>query len=101
MLITIHLVSGNGAVVKVVDSHFCGWSSISNGSCSFLIVFLSKGLSITVFMRFDQHIKYRMPRGLPSTNSSLLDYHVKQYIHTYSLGLANNKKVNAGGTFGS
>ena len=30
----------------------------------------------------DQHVKYRMPCGFPSTSSLLLDYHVKQYIHT-------------------
>ena len=39
-------VSGIGAVVKVVDSHPCGWGSIPGNSCSFLIVSLSKSLSL-------------------------------------------------------
>ena len=81
-------VSGIGAVVKVVDSHLCGWGSIPGKSCSFLIVSFSKGLSLC-FMCSDQHVKYRMPRGFPSTNSLLLNYHVKQYVlaqtHTRSL----------------
>ena len=38
-------VSEIGAVVKVVDSHLCGWGSIPGKSCSVLIVFLSKSLS--------------------------------------------------------
>ena len=74
-------MSGIGAVVKVVDSHLCRWGSISGKSCSFDIVSLSKGLSLC-FMCSDQHVKYRMPRGFPSTSSLLLDYHVKQYTHT-------------------
>ena len=72
-----------GAVVKVVDSHPCRWDSIPRKSCSFLIVSLSKSLSLC-FMCSDQHVKYWMPRGFPLTNSLLLDYHVKQYIHTYT-----------------
>ena len=40
------IVSGIGAVVKVVDSHPCGWGSIPDKSCSFLIVSLSKSLSL-------------------------------------------------------
>ena len=71
-------VSGIGAVIKVVYSHLCGWGSIPGKSCSFLIVTLSKGLSLC-FMCSDQHVKYRMPRGFPLTSSLLLDYHVKQY----------------------
>ena len=67
-----------GAVVKVVDSHLCGWCSIPGNSCSFLIVSLSKGLSLC-FKCSDQHVKYPMPLGFPLTNSLLLDYHVKQY----------------------
>ena len=55
--------------------------SVNGKTCSFLIVFLSKGLSLC-FMCSDQHVKYRMPCGFPSTSSLLLDYHVKQYIHT-------------------
>ena len=47
----------------------------------FFIVSLSKGLS-QCFMCFDQHAKYWMPRGFPLTSSLLLDYHIKQYIHT-------------------
>ena len=73
-------VSGIGAVVKVVDSHLCGWGSIPSKSCNFLIVSLSKGLSLC-FMCSDQHVKYWMPRGLSLTSSLLLDYHVKQYVH--------------------
>ena len=77
----IVLVSGIGAVVKVVDSHLCEWGSIFGKSCSFLIVSLSKSLSLC-FMCSDQHVKYRMPRGFPLTSSLLLDYHFKQYTHT-------------------
>ena len=69
-------MSGVGAVVKVVDSHPCGWGSIPGSSCSFFIVYLTKSLSLCS----DQHIKYRMPRGFPLTRSLLLYYHVKQYI---------------------
>ena len=72
-----------GAVVKVVDSHLCGWGSIPNKSCSFFIVSLSKSLSLC-FMCSDQHVKYWMPLWFPLTSSLLLDYHVKQYIHTYT-----------------
>ena len=57
-------LSGIGAVVKVVDSHPCGWCSIPGKSCSFFIVSLSKGLSL-YFMCSDQQVKYRMPRGFP------------------------------------
>ena len=32
---------------------------------------------------YDQHVKYQMPCGFTLTSSLLLDYHVKQYIHTY------------------
>ena len=66
-----------GAVVKVFDSHICGWGPIPCKSCSFLIVSLSKSFSLR-FMCSDQHVKYRMPRGFPFTTSLLLDYHVKQ-----------------------
>ena len=38
----------------------------------------------------DQHVKYWIPRGFPLTSSLQLDYHVKQYIHTwYSAYLLN------------
>ena len=74
-------VSGFGAVVKVVDSQPYGWGSIPGKSCSFLIVSLSKSLSLCV-MCSDQHVKYRIPRGFPLTSSLLLDYHVKQHTHT-------------------
>ena len=74
-------VSGIGAVVKVVDSHPCGWGSIPGKSCSFLIVSLSKSLSL-FFMCSDQHVKYWMPQEFLWTNSLLLDYHVKQHTHT-------------------
>ena len=72
-----------GAVVKVVDSHLCGWGSIPGKSCSLLIVSVSMGLSLC-FMCSDPHVKYWMPRGFPLTSSLLLDYHIKQYIHTSS-----------------
>ena len=42
-----------------------------------------KGLSLT-FICSDQHVKYRMPHGFPLTSSLLLDYHIKQYIHTHA-----------------
>ena len=51
-----NLVSGIGAVVKVVDSHLCGWGSIPGKICSFLIDSLSKGLSL-YFMFSDQNVK--------------------------------------------
>ena len=49
----------------------------------FFIVSLSKGLSLC-FMYSNRHVKYWMPRGFPLTSSLLLDYHVKQYIHTHT-----------------
>ena len=75
------IVSGICAVVKVVDSHLCGWDLIPGKSCSFFIVSLSKSLS-QYFMCSDQHVKYWMPRGFPLTRCLLLDYRVKQYTHT-------------------
>ena len=42
---------------------------------------LIKGLSL-YFMCSDQHIKYWIPRGFPLTSSLLLDYYIKQYLHT-------------------
>ena len=54
---------------------------VPGNSCSFLIVSLSKSLSLC-FMCSDQHVKYWMPCGFPSTSSLLLNYHVKQYTHT-------------------
>ena len=100
------LVSGIGAVVKAVDSHFCGWVSISGKVCSFLIVSLSKGLSL-YFMCSDQHVKYWMPRGFHLSSSLLLDYHIKTihtHIHTYihisqsysKLTLASQKYTSSG-----
>ena len=76
-------VSGIDAVVKVVDSHLGGWSSIPSKSCSILTVSLSEGLSLC-FMCSDQHLKYRMSLGFPLTDRLLLDYHSKQYIHTHT-----------------
>ena len=73
-----YLVSRIGAVVKVVDSHLCGWGSIPSKSCSFFIVSLNKGLSLC-FMCSDQHVKYGMPFGCPLTSCLILDYHVKQH----------------------
>ena len=75
-------VSGIGAVVKVVDSHFCGWGLIPGNNCSFLIVFLSKGLSLCI-MCSDQHVKYWMPCEFLLGSNLLLDYHIKQCIHTH------------------
>ena len=85
ILIRTNELSGIGAVVKVFDSHLWGWGSIPDKSCSFLIVSLSKGLSLC-FMSSDQHVKYWMPRGIPLTSSFelLLDYHVKQNTRTHA-----------------
>ena len=66
-----------GAVVKVVDSRLCGWSLISDKISSFLIVSLSKGLSLC-FIYSDQHVKYRMPREFSLTSSLLLEDYVKK-----------------------
>ena len=46
----------------VIDSHLCRRGSILGKSCSFLILSLSKGLSLC-FMCSDQHVKYRMLIG--------------------------------------
>ena len=67
----LHL-SGIGAVVKFVDSHLCGWGSIPGKSCSFLIVSLSKNLSLC-FMCSDQHVKCWMSSGFPLISSLKLD----------------------------
>ena len=75
------LVSGIGAVVKVIDSHPCGWGSIPGKSCIFLIVSLSKGLSLCS-MWSEQNVKDWMPRGFSLTSSLLLDYHIKQQYIT-------------------
>ena len=61
-------------------------------SCSFLIVSLSKSLSLC-FMCSDLHVKYWMPHGFPLTSSLLLDYPVKQYIQTYCYGCVVNSLV--------
>ena len=74
---------GIGAVVKVVDSHPCRWGSMPGKTCSFLLVSLNKSLSL-YFMCSDQHVKYWMLRGFLLTSSLLLDYRVKQCIHTYT-----------------
>ena len=66
-----------GAVVKVVDSHPCGWGSIPGKSCSLFIASLSKSLSLR-FMCSGQHEKYWMSRGFLLTSSLLLDYHIKE-----------------------
>ena len=73
-----YIMSEIGAVVKVVDSHLCDWGSIPGKSCSFLIISLCKGLSLC-FMCSGQHVH---ASWTPLTSSLLLDYHVKQYIHT-------------------
>ena len=70
-------------MVKVIDSHLCGWDSIPGKSCSFLIVSLSKGLSLC-FLYSGQHVKYWRPREFPLTSSRLLDYHVKPYTHAHT-----------------
>ena len=49
-----------------------------------LAVFSYMSLSLC-FMCSDQHVKERMPRGFPLTSSLLLDYHDKQYTHTYPM----------------
>ena len=68
-------VNGIGAVVKLVDSYLCEQGSIPGKNCSFLIVSLSKDLSLC-FMCSDQYVKYRMHCGSPLTSSLILDYHV-------------------------
>ena len=57
-------MSGIGVVVKVVDSHLCGWGSIPGKSYSFVIVSLSKGLSL-YFMCSDQRVKILDAIALP------------------------------------
>ena len=79
-------VNGIGAVVKVVDFHICGWDAFPGKNGSFLIVSLSKSLSLCS----DQHVKYRMPRGFPLTSCLLLDYHSKQYIHVHTVNVHIN-----------
>ena len=76
-------MSGIGALVKVVDSHLCGWGSIPGKSCNFLRDSVSEGLSLC-FLCSDQLVKYPMPCGFPLSSSLLLDYHIKQYIHTHT-----------------
>ena len=68
----IYIVSKIGAVVKVVDSHPCGWDSIPATAAVFLIVSLNKEL-----MCSDKHVKYWIPREFPLTSSLLLDYRVE------------------------
>ena len=55
-----------------------GWGSIPGKSCSFLIVSLTKDLSLC-FMCSDPHVKHWIPRGLSLASNLLLDYHVEQY----------------------
>ena len=54
-----YMLGGISAVVKFADSCPCGWGSIPGKSCSFFIVFLSKGLSLCLLCS-DQHVKYLM-----------------------------------------
>ena len=48
IIITMQAVSEIGAMVKVTDSHSCGWASIPGKSCGFFIV----NVPITVFYVF-------------------------------------------------
>ena len=74
--------SGIGAVVKVVNSHHShGVKFLAKAAVFYSL--LKQELISLCFMCSDQHVKYRMPRGFPLTSSLLLDYHVKQYIHTH------------------
>ena len=41
-----------------------------------------KGLSLCLICS-DRHVKYLVPCGFHLTSRLLLDYHVKQYIHTH------------------
>ena len=60
----------------VTDCHLCGGSSTPGKSCSFLIVSLSKGLSL-YFMCSDQYVKYWIPYEFLLTSSLLLlDTHI-------------------------
>ena len=76
-------VNGIGAVVKVADTHLCGWGSIPNRNCSFVIVSLSKNLSLC-FMCSDQHVKYRMPRGFPFPTPTCMPTRTRTCTHTQS-----------------
>ena len=53
-------------------------------SCRFLIVSLSKDLSLD-FMCSDQHVKYWMLHGFSFNSSLLLHYRVEQYTHIHRL----------------
>ena len=75
-------MSGIGAVVKVVGSHLCGCCSISGKNSSFLIVSLSKGLSLC-FMCSHQHVKYRMRHGFPLTPRLAVCYWITTSNNTY------------------
>ena len=52
------ILSEIGAVVEIIETHFCERGSILGKSCNFLIVSLSNGLSIC-FRCSDQRAKYR------------------------------------------
>ena len=71
-----------GTVVKVTDSHLCGWSSIPGKSCIFSHSHLKQEL-INVLHVFWSACKILMPRGFPLTSSLLLNYQVQQYTRTY------------------
>ena len=58
------------AVVKVTDSHVWRWGSIFGKRLQFSHSLLKQGFIDAI-------------RGFPLTNSLLLDYRVKQYIHKY------------------
>ena len=68
-----------GVAVKVVDSTLCEWGSIPGKAVVFLQYY--KGSSLC-FICPDQHVKYRMYSGVSLTSSLLLNYYVKQYIHS-------------------
>ena len=75
------VVSEIGAVVKVVDSHLCGCGSIPSKSCSFSHSLLKQGL-ITVLHVLRSACEIPHASWIFLTSSLLLDYGVKQYIHT-------------------
>ena len=65
-----------GAGVNIAKSYLCKWDLVPDKWCSFLIVSISKGLSMC-FMCFDQHVKYWTLCKLFFASILLLDYHVR------------------------
>ena len=71
----LYSVGEIGAVVKVVDSHRGGWSSIPSESYGFFHCALCS----------DQHVKYRIPRGFPLTSTHIIFIQYYIIIDTFSV----------------